>query len=225
MYKYTAIIPVRAGSRRLKDKNISKFGKSNLLENKIDMLKKVNSIDNIIVSSDSDKMLEMALKKNVKTHKRTSEYCDEKTQPFGAVVKHLCEAVDSENIIWTPVTAPLISYETYLKSLDIYEKYVLSNNVHDSLMTVEPFKRYIWNENGPINYELGLKHLPSQQLKELYFVNDGILIAPREKMIEWSYFHGPNPYKMPLDRIESTDIDDGIDLELAKFYYEKYVSK
>ena len=40
-----------------------------------------------------------------------------------------------------------------------------------------------------------------------------------------SYFHGPNPYKMPLDRIESTDIDDGIDLELAKFYYEKYVSK
>ena len=118
MYKYTAIIPVRAGSRRLKDKNISKFGKSNLLENKIDMLKKVNSIDNIIVSSDSDKMLEMAIKKNVKTHKRTSEYCDEKTQPFGAVVKHVCEAVDSENIIWTPVTAPLISSKTYLKSLD-----------------------------------------------------------------------------------------------------------
>ena len=41
MYKYTAIIPVRAGSRRLKDKNIAKFGKSNLLENKIDILKKV----------------------------------------------------------------------------------------------------------------------------------------------------------------------------------------
>ena len=41
MFKYTAVIPVRAGSRRLKDKNIAKFANSNLLENKIDILKKL----------------------------------------------------------------------------------------------------------------------------------------------------------------------------------------
>ena len=63
MYKYTAIIPVRAGSKRIKDKNISKFGKINLLENKINILKKIKFIDNIVVSSDSNKMLEMAKKK------------------------------------------------------------------------------------------------------------------------------------------------------------------
>tara|TARA_Y100000590_G_C15389396_1_gene889473 strand:+ start:79 stop:756 length:678 start_codon:yes stop_codon:yes gene_type:complete len=225
MFKYTAVIPVRAGSRRLKDKNISKFANSNLLENKIDILKKVNLIDNIVVSSDSDLMLDMALKKNVKTHKRAVEFCDEKTQPFGAVVKHICEAVDGENIIWSTVTSPLISNETYLKSLDNYEKNVIKSNDFDSLISVEPFKRYIWNKKKPINYELGLKHLPSQELEELYFVSDGILIAPRLKMIEWKYFHGPNPYKMSLNRIESVDIDDGMDLELAKFYYEKYFSK
>ena len=44
-------------------------------------------------------------------------------------------------------------------------------------------------------------------------------------MIEWKYFHGSNPYKMSLNRIESIDIDDGMDLEIAKFYYEKYFSK
>ena len=68
-----------------------------------------NLIDNIVVSSDSDLMLDMALKKNVKTHKRSIEFCDEKTQPFGAVVKHICESVDGENIIWSTVTSPLIS--------------------------------------------------------------------------------------------------------------------
>ena len=63
MFKYTAVIPVRAGSRRLKNKNISKFANSNLLENKIDILKKVNLIDNIVVSSDSDLMLDGIEKK------------------------------------------------------------------------------------------------------------------------------------------------------------------
>lgn len=57
MTKMTAIIPVRAGSRRLKNKNILPFGDSNLLVWKIRQLKTVESIDNIIVSSDSDIML------------------------------------------------------------------------------------------------------------------------------------------------------------------------
>lgn len=225
MFKYTAVIPVRAGSRRLKNKNIAKFANSNLLENKIDILKNVNLIENIVVSSDSDLMLEMASKKNVKTHKRSIEFCDEKTHPFGAVVKHICESVEGENIIWSTVTSPLISIATYLKSLDNYDKKVIKSSKFDSLISVEPFKRYIWNKIKPLNYELGLKHLPSQELEELYFVTDGILIAPRIKMIEWKYFHGPNPYKMSLDRVESIDIDDDIDLELAKFYFEKYYSK
>lgn len=54
-------------------------------------------------------------------------------------------------------------------------------------MSVDSFKRYIWNEEEPLNYELGLKHVPSQQLPTLYFVTDRILMALREKMIEWSY--------------------------------------
>ena len=68
---FTAVIPVRAGSRRLKNKNISSFNGSNLLVNKINQLKKVESISNIVVSSDSYEMLEMAKKENVLT------FCDE----------------------------------------------------------------------------------------------------------------------------------------------------
>jgi CMP-N-acetylneuraminic acid synthetase len=223
--KFTAIIPVRAGSRRLKNKNISTFADSNLLEYKINVLKKVDMINNIVVSSDSDLMLNMAQKQGVETHKRALEYCDEKTQTFGAVVKHICENVEGENIVWAPVTAPLISINTYAESLMLYNENILKNKKFDSLVSVESFKRYLWNNNGPINYELGLKHLPSQELEELYFISDGIIVAPRNKMIEWSYFHGVNPYKMILNRIESVDIDDSFDLELAKFYYDKYKNK
>jgi CMP-N-acetylneuraminic acid synthetase len=57
---FTAIIPVRASSRRLPNKNIMPFGGKNLLTYKIEQLLKVDEVENIIVSSDSDEMLEMA---------------------------------------------------------------------------------------------------------------------------------------------------------------------
>ena len=56
----TAIIPVKANSSRLPGKNILPFGNSNLLVHKIEQLKQVEEITDIIVSSDSDIMLEMA---------------------------------------------------------------------------------------------------------------------------------------------------------------------
>ena len=60
MKTITAIIPVRAGSTRLKNKNVAPFAGTNLLVNKINQLKQVKDITKIVVSSDSDLMLEMA---------------------------------------------------------------------------------------------------------------------------------------------------------------------
>ena len=48
--KIVAIVPVRKGSKRIKNKNFKKFASSNLLEIKLKSLKKVNLIDQIIVS-------------------------------------------------------------------------------------------------------------------------------------------------------------------------------
>ena len=56
----SAVIPVKANSSRLHNKNILPFNGTNLLINKIETLKKVNNIQEIIVSSDSDEMLKMA---------------------------------------------------------------------------------------------------------------------------------------------------------------------
>ena len=59
----TALIPVRKGSQRVKNKNIKSFGESSLLEIKIKSLlklKKWNKIEEIIVSSDCDEMLTLA---------------------------------------------------------------------------------------------------------------------------------------------------------------------
>ena len=214
----TAIIPVREGSRRLRNKNIAPFAGTNLLLNKIEQLKKVPEVTKIVVSSDSDLMLEMAKRAGVETHKRAIEYCDEKTKTFGEVVRHIAESVDGEHILWATCTSPLVFPKTYKKAISEY--FPALENGFDSLVSFEVIKRYLWNENGPLNYELGLKHVPSQQLPNLYIVTDGILLAPRKKMIEWSYFHGKNPYKFIIDKRTALDIDDGLDLAAARAWLD-----
>ena len=218
MRTITAIIPVRAGSTRLNNKNVAPFAGTNLLVNKIHQLQDVKEITRIVVSSDSDMMLAMAKDVGADTHKRAPEYCDEKTKTFGEVVRHIAESVDGETILWATCTSPLVFPKNYREAIAAY--YVALEQGYDSLMSVESFKRYIWNEKGPLNYELGLKHVPSQQLPTLYFVTDGILMAPRKKMIEWAYFHGRNPYKFLVDKRTGCDIDDGLDLACARAWLD-----
>jgi len=87
-------------------------------------------------------------------------------------------------------------------------------------MSVEEFRRYIWMDDRPLNYELGVRHVPSQELPPLYRVTDGILIAPRNKMIEWNYFHGRKPFKYVMSKRASIDIDDPFDMACAKAWLE-----
>ena len=61
----TAVITVRSGSQRVKNKNLKKFCSKNLLEYKIDVLKKVKSIDNIIINTDSEEAIEISKKHNI----------------------------------------------------------------------------------------------------------------------------------------------------------------
>ncbi|MDI1250403.1 MAG: hypothetical protein PSV13_16185 [Lacunisphaera sp.] len=214
----TAVIPVREGSTRLKNKNIAPFAGTNLLLFKIEQLKRVPEIARIVVTSDSAHMLAMARETGVETHQRAPEYCDEKTKTFGEVVRHVAESVTGEHLLWATCTAPLVFPRTYRRALTEYQHALQEG--FDSLMSVEVFKRYLWNADGPVNYQLGLKHVPSQELPEYYVITDGILLAPRLKMIEWAYFHGPNPCKFKLGKRESVDIDDGLDLAKARAWMD-----
>ena len=137
---------------------------------------------------------------------------------MGKVVRHVAENVEGTHILWATCTAPLVFPKVYRSAINEYFPALEAG--YDSLVSFEVIKRYLWDENGPVNYELGIKHVPSQQLPNLYIVTDGILLAPREKMIEWSYFHGRNPYRFILDKRTAVDIDDGLDLACARAWLD-----
>ena len=213
----TALVPVRAGSTRLKNKNISSFAGTNLLAYKIEQLKQVPLVTDIVVSSDSDLMLEIATAFGARTQKRPIEYCDETSKTFGEVVEWVCSNLDGEHILWATCTSPLTDSAAYQSALSRYFDIL---GEYDSLVSFEKFKHFLWDDNGPLNYSIGSNFVSSKELPNLYVKTCGISIAPRKKMIEWKFDHGTNPYKYILDKRSSIDIDDVYDLACARAWLD-----
>ena len=61
--KITAVIPIRSGSQRVKDKNLRPFANTTLMENKIEMLLNVPELDSIIVNTNSEEAIETVNKR------------------------------------------------------------------------------------------------------------------------------------------------------------------
>lgn len=213
----TAIVPVKANSSRLPGKNTLPFGESNLLLHKLGQLKQVEEITDIIVSSDSDEMLKMAEQAGVIALKRPEKYANESV-PFASFLDYLCEVLPNEHILWACVTSPLVEPYLYRKAIELYFKKIEEG--YDSLITLEPKQTFFMDKNGPLNFKTGLEHKNSEFLEPIYHFTNGINLAPKEKIAQWHYNYGPNPYKLMVNKREAADIDDIYDYVCALAMYK-----
>ncbi len=215
--KITAIIPVRKNSKRLKDKNFIKFinGKS-LLEIKIEQLKKVKYIDNIVLSSDSNKAKKIAKKYKIQFHRRESYFASSKCSGSD-FFKNLAESIDGDYLMYCPCTSPIIKKKTY----DLfYRNFKKFENNFDSLNTVSLLKTFIWKGKKSLNYN-SFSAPNSQDLPgDYYSLTFGLNIISRKKMILLKNIVGKKPKFLILSKEESTDVNDRTDFELAKFLYK-----
>ena len=212
----TAVIPVKGKSTRLPNKNILPFADSNLLVNKIRQLKQVEEITDIIVSSDSDEMLAMGIEEGVKAIKRPQKYADESV-PFGMFLEYISDEMPGDHIMWACATSPCVEPYLYRKAIRTYFEKLEEG--YDSLITCDPYKTYLMDEKGPLNFKMGLEHKNSEQLPMLYHFTNGINIAPKKKLKEWHYNYGPKAYRLLINKREAADIDDVYDYEMAKALY------
>lgn len=214
MKKITAVIPVRKGSVRVKNKNLKPFADTNLLEIKINQLKQINFIDKIIVSSDCNKMLEIAKKHKVNTHIR-DEYFASSEANNSEFFRNLAISIEGDYLMYSPVTCPLISKETYFDCINTFQKEDVEN-----LVTVSPVKHHMWLDGKPLNYDI--KNSPnSQDLPNIHQITYGVCIISKEDMIEYGNIVTNNPTFKVLDEIESTDIDTEFDFMVAETIYKK----
>ena len=212
--KLTAVVPVRAGSQRVKNKNTKPFADSNLLKIKLETLKKISMIDNIVVNSDSDEMLDIALSYGVSTHKREEYYASSECDN-SEFFKHIAETTNSDYILCSHVTSPLISAETYFSCVDKF-----MNSYIENLVTVCDVKHHMWLDGKPLNYNPS-ESPNSQDLPDIVGLTYGISILGKDDMIKHKNVVTDNPYFYRLDEIESIDIDTEFDFMIAEYVYKK----
>lgn len=215
--KITAVIPIRKGSQRVPDKNFKDFykGKS-LLELKIESLKNIELIDDIVVNTDSDLAINIAKKLGVSYHRREDYYASSECSQ-SEFFKNLAETTDTDIIIHTPCTSPLIKKESII---DAINRFNVSEN--DSCNSVGLVKEYLWSNNKPLNYVIEGGKVPnSQDLPDVVKLTFGFGIIYRDVMISRENVVGENPLFYTVDEIEETDIDTKIDFEFAKYLYKK----
>lgn len=217
----TAVIPVRAGSRRLPNKNILPFGETNLLIHKIRNLKKIKKIDKIVVSTDSEAMIEMAISEDVEYQRRPYEYCDEKTKTFNEVVEYIALTIKTDILIWAPCVCPLVKNETFEYAIN---EFLNLDTKYDSVVSAMLLKEYIFDENKPINFSIE-KHVPSQKLPNWHLIKNGFFIANAKDMARWKFVYGRHPKLIEISKFEAVDIDDISDFKLADFIYKNNIGE
>lgn len=218
--KITAVIGVRKGSERIVNKNIKPFNDTSLLENKIKTLQKVKNLDEIVVTTDCDKMYSLAETLGV-TPMRRPDYYTSNDCPGSENLKFIAEQVDTDYILYTPVTSPLVKSETYE---DIINTFRNLDSKYDSVVTMNYLKDFLWEDDKPLNYD-PLNCPRSQDMESVFRLNFGGCLLPRETMIKNKYVVGDNPYWYELTETEGIDVDVPFDFNIAELIYEKNIKE
>lgn len=209
-----AVVPAREYDAHMPGKNVLPFNNTNLLVHKIRQLKKIFTPANIHVSSESPDYLRFATDEGVAADIRPMELASPEAS-FGDVVHHVASSLSCEHILWASPTSPLVDENDYEVAIDLYFKII--HKGYDSLITTNKLKRFLLDENGPLNFRFNIQERSTTKLPILFEFVNGIVIAPRKEMIKWRYNWGNLPYKLQLPPHKIVDICNEDEYSFASF--------
>ena len=228
MSKVSVFLPTRSGSERIINKNTKKFSniEGGLLELKLRQLVNCYSIDEVILSTNDSKSVEIGNRflsstDKLKIIERPNELALSSTDLID-LVNYASQICSFDHILWTHVTSPLVDHREYQRALDAY--FSQYNSEYDSLMSVKEIQNFIWSKkyNCVSNKRQGdrRKWPRTQDLEKVYEVNSAIFIASKSIYIQEQDRIGKKPFLFVQDNMTSTDVDWEDDFHLAEILYE-----
>lgn len=216
-----AIIPARAGSKGIKNKNIRMINKKPLIYWTINEAKKVSAINKLIVSTDSKKIATIAETYGAAApFIRPKKFAMDNTLGIKTVL-HALHAIDHNNfdyILLLQPTSPL----RIAKDINGIINFVIKNNLKSavSVSSVKDHPELMYELSNSNKLIKSFKNYNSikirQRYKKLYRINGALYIAQKKWLIQHKDFlrketHG---YIMPYEN--SIDVDEIYDLKLAE---------
>jgi len=223
-----AIIPARSGSKRIPNKNIKNFLGKPIINWSINAAKSSKIFDEVIVSTDSKEIAELASKLGASTpFIRPNELSDDFTGVF-PVIKHAILELEKQGIFFKNVcciypTSALIKFPDLIKSFDFFKK-----SKKDFLMCVceysHPIERGLkLNENGQLNLiDNSKSNIRTQDLTPSYYDAGQFYWGSKEKWIKYNnIFEGRiTPYILPF--FKAVDIDQPHQWKIAELMFKYF---
>jgi CMP-N,N'-diacetyllegionaminic acid synthase len=222
-FTFLGVIPARAGSKGIKNKNIKLLNGLPLVAYSIAAAKKSKLLKHVVVSTESEKIAAVAKKYGGNVpFMRPAEFSTDQA-PTPPVLKHAVEEYEHQtglyftHIVLLQPTTPL----RLARDIDGAIKLMISrpdkNNVVSCYKseTIHPKKMYSVKDKEAIPYEKGDKVFRRQDVSTMYIRNGSVYIIRRDLVMEGGMFdEAPLLYQMP--RLRSIDIDGMVDWKLCE---------
>jgi CMP-N-acetylneuraminic acid synthetase len=213
-----ALLPMKGHSERIHNKNLKLFCGKPLYYYIADTLKKSKYISSIITDTDSE-----YIKADIRKYfpeiiiiNRPEKNIGD-TVPMNEILAYDIAQEESDVYIQTHSTSPLLSDNT----LDDAIHFFLNNSdKFDSVFSVSRIQSRIYDANGkPINHNPEIL-LRTQDLSPVFEENSCFYIFTKKSFQNAGNKRiGLKPFMFELDKIESTDIDEPRDFEIAEALY------
>lgn len=219
------MIPARGGSKGIKNKNIIDLCGHPLISYTIAAAKKSRYIDSVIVSTDSEKIAEIAVScgGNVPFLRPAALASD--TSTTIAVVCHAIQTLKESGdrydvLILLQPTSPLRTQEDIDKALEKFEREGLPIASVSKAKDSPSLLRKLTGESQMVSL-LGVPStIRRQDMPPVYRVNGSIYINAIPSLSENTSFND-NVCPYVMEESHSVDIDDYLDMEIAKYYIER----
>ena len=210
-----ALVPMRHHSERVPGKNYRLLAGKPLYAHILESLLACPEIQQVVVDTDSPVIME-----GIASHFAAVRIIERPEHLRGGgistneILLHDVTEVPSRFYLQTHSTNPLLRRETISKAIGAF---LDSFPTHDSLFTVTRLQKRLWDPAGrPINHDPNTL-LRTQDLPPVYEENSCLYIFEGTDLVERRNRIGQRPLMFETEVLESLDIDEEIDFELADF--------
>lgn len=222
--KVVALLPMKANSERVKGKNFRPLAGKPLFQWILDALLKNEEIDQVVINTDAKHiLLENGLveSERVLIRERKTELCGDLVS-MNLILADDIAAVPADTYIMTHTTNPLITSDTIASALSLYHDNL---DKHDSLFSVNKIQTRFYREDmSPVNHDPD-NLIRTQDLEPWYEENSCLFIFSKESFAKTDARIGKTPMMYVTPALESVDIDEPEDWEMASALAERVVAQ
>lgn len=219
--QFLVVVPARGGSKGIPMKNIYPVNGKPLLTYSLEMMRQVPFDGDIVVSTDSEQIKEVAIRTpGIEVVDRPRDISGDKASTESALIHALHEMEERKGYTYDAVvtlqaTSPLRKADTVKACLNKYET---DRDKYDALLTLTETRTDYWIKEGEDYYHRLYPDAPRrrQDRDPIYIENSAVYITDRRSLLDTGSVlgHHVNGYVIP--EREGVDINEPIDILLAE---------